>query len=523
MMRPVTMFRTVVPFLLALSLTSANSQGRYTISGRVLNEADQQPVANANVGLTMANLVERLTTTNADGTYTFTVSKLSPFIITVSKDGFEPFTTHEFPLEAGKFVYKLNLINLSMTQKIATNNEKQQKSTDYPVAKTGKKDGNKAVDKDRDNVSNTDKDFIAKKSADSTVHPNIINWSYKTSTQILVNKSGTKETVLKAQLMDEHILPTSHTLYLINVLNKNLATNSEINSGTRVRLPVVQEIRPEQKAEFSSRYSTDLSVSEKDNAVLLNNIQHYMELVALIAKIPSVAKIIDELGDVNRIFSIVQKLGSSLQLKVFQVSSINNELESFITSLLDILSRRSLLKKDFSNSKYFNEDMSDLINPILGKQGIKRTKSNLDLYQDKKQQKKGGPSANDDERTMDNESDEANDAVEPDIPVCFYIFESDATPSKRPCWVYCVPQRPYHQFLNKEITLNDLAKYKAIGKATAAYKTLATSFTLYFFAVSDDGVMSDAEPYAVYTIQKDSPNPALTRPYAFPIYLKVSN
>ena len=114
------MIRTVIAFLFALNMTSANSQVRYSISGKVLNEANKQPVSNATVGLSIGNLVQQSTTTKTDGTYIFNVSKLGPFIIIVSKDGFEIFTTPEFPLETGKFDYRLNLINLSAIQKAAT-------------------------------------------------------------------------------------------------------------------------------------------------------------------------------------------------------------------------------------------------------------------------------------------------------------------------------------------------------------------------------------------------------------------
>jgi hypothetical protein len=306
-------------------------------------------------------------------------------------------------------------------------------------------------------------------------------------------------------------------------LNKEVfKNNADISSGATIMLPVFPAIKEEQKTQFNEQYRKDMWIDENQNAVFLDRIGYFNKLLANVNAIKNSKLLNDQLIDVKRVFSIVQKMGLSLKFKSVQVRMLNNEIEDFNDSLIAILSRRSIGKRDIVNGKYFNEDMCNLINPLLGNTGIKRVPPKINTQYFAEMKRQGGPYTNINDQDDGFEPEEATDEEEPVIPVCFSVFEANGTASDTAYWVYCVPQRPYNQFINKERDLKSLDRYKAMGKASTAFQTLETSFPRYFFAVSDDGVMSVAQLFEVYKIPKDT-SPGAIHPYSFPIYMAKNN
>jgi hypothetical protein len=348
----------------------------------------------------------------------------------------------------------------------------------------------------------------------------VVNWDYVSPRQLEIKKSGQEKEMLPTSLLESRILPNDASRQLIHALNKNMP--GDLPSGSTLKLPVFPVIMEVQKKQFATQYNNDLTVDERQNAVFSDRIDYFRKLLAHIKNINGSKELNDQLSDVKRIFSIVQKMGASLKFMVFQVKVLNEEIDDFNDSLLSILSRQRMEKRDIENGKFFNEDICNLINPILGNSGIKRMpiKLNTDYFYYNAKKIQRGPFVNAGDLDSDGDDDRVTDAVEPAIPVCFYVFESDGSPSTIPYWVYCVPQRAYNQFSRNERSLQSLDQYRALGKASTAYKTLETSFPRYFFAVSDSGVMSEVQLFEVYAIPKDVHSQGMTQPYSFPIYLK---
>lgn len=350
-----------------------------------------------------------------------------------------------------------------------------------------------------------------------------VNWAYNSPKQLQIKTSGKEAEIMPAYLLESRILPNQASKQLLHALNKGVFdNNADVSSGSTIMLPVFPAIKEEQKTQFNEQYRKDMWIDENQNAVFLDRIGYFNKLLANVGSVKNSKLLNDQLIDVKRVFSIVQKMGLSLKFKSVQVRMLNNEIDDFNDSLIAILSRRSIEKRDVMNSKYFNEDMCNLINPLLGDTGIKRVslKINTQYFADMKRQNGPYIDINDPDDVFGPE--ETTDEVEPAIPVCFYVFEADGKPSDAVYWVYCVPQRPYNQFINKGRDLKSLDRYKAMGKASTAFQTLETSFPRYFFAVSDDGVMSEAQLFEVYKIPKDT-NPGAIHPYSFPIYMAKNN
>lgn len=364
---------------------------------------------------------------------------------------------------------------------------------------------------------------VAKKfnQIDTSSHPVRVNWSRISASQIEIKKSGQEAEVLPNNLLAARILPNQASKQVIHALNKDLSNNQTVTNGSIIKLPVFVTLSETLKTQFNQQYSNDLAVDENANAVFVSKIDNFNKMLALTTNIPGSEQLNLQLNDVKRVFAIVQKLGPDLKIRSFQIKMLNNELEDFNDSLLAIVSRQTIEKRQIEDSKYFNEDMCNLINPLLGNAGIKRTiiKRNTQYFTDFK--KMGGP-FQDMSDGDDFETEEITDNVEPALPVCFYVFEADGSPSTIPYDVYCVPQRAYNQFKNNQRSLQSLDSYKALGKASVAYKTLETSFPRYFFAVSGN-TKSEVQFFEVYDIPKDPHNSLMTEPYSFPIYLQKNN
>jgi hypothetical protein len=479
-------FLTLLIFcIFTLNCQIAKGQKAYIITGNVISSVKKNSISNAKVELLIRNAVVQTVTTNEDGYFTIKIGKLEAFQVVVSLNNFYTYTSSITEFIPSKYTYDLGTITLS---ELIIQDQKAKK-----------KDSKK----------------------DTFWHPTVVNWSYISPHQIEIKSTGQEKDVLPSKLLESRILPNKATRQLIHVLNKNMLGDQTIKTGTVIKLPEFPEIIEEQKKQFDKQYYRDMTVDEKQNAVFIDRIGYFNKLLALTKNIKGSQILNDQLRDVIRIFSVVQKMNFSLKFMVFQIEVLNEEIENFNDSLLVLLARQTVNKTDIKNSKYFNEDMSNLINQILGKYAIKRASLKIDaeyFLEDTKKQK-SGPFINGD-ANVDWEIEEVDDLTEPAIPVCFYVFEADGSPSKIPYWVYCVPQRAYNQFRSKERNLQSLEKYKALGKASTAYKTLETSFPRYFFAVSDNGVMSEVQLFEVYEIRKDPQNHNMTHPYSFPIYLK---
>lgn len=479
-------FLTLLIFcVFAINCQIAKGQKLYIITGNVISSVEKKGVSNAKVELLIRNTVVQTVTTNEIGYFSIKMGKLEAFRVEVSLNNFYTYTSSITEVLPSKYTYDLGTIALS---ELIMKDHKLKKN-----------DSQK----------------------DTSWHPMVVNWSYNSPRQIEIISTGQENDVLPSKLLESRILPNKAMKQLIHVLNKNMLGDPTIKTGTVIKLPEFPEIKEEQKEQFNKQYNRDMTVDETQNAVFIDRIGYFNKLLGLIKNIKGSQTLSNQLRDVIRIFSVVQKKNSSLEFMAFQIEALNEEIENFNDSLLVILARQTVNKTDIENSRYFNEDMSNLINPILGKYAIKRASLKIDagyFWEDTKKQK-GGPFVNGD-ANVDWEIEEVADITEPAIPVCFYVFKADGSPSQILYRVYCVPQRAYNQFRSKERNLQSLEKYQALGKASTAYITLETSFPRYFFAVSDDGVMSEVQLFEVYKIRKDPISVNTTQPYSFPIYLK---
>ncbi len=353
---------------------------------------------------------------------------------------------------------------------------------------------------------------------------NNISYGSDIVSKIIISTTGPKETVIKAELLKNHICPNKDVLYLIDSYNPSITGSGTVQKGTVVNLPPFPGISSVQKEKYAAQFFQDNDTDSTQSKLFLQRSTNVTRLIEYINtnNLSNIKDEADSIRDILLKLSAVISNGQDIayNIRMATAITINDELNSisYILTYQTISNiNRGLYNADNEILQAYTQDLEGFLSTYTSASIHQQDDLNESFAFAK------GPQISLGMNEIDQQENKGADGDNGLRQIYFFITKYDA--KGKPITadssvgdlyrIYCVTPADYFKFKLHKRDLNVISASRCQDLASTSSKNLAGT-KYYFIAVlaSTNEIVNDEGAWNIGVITKQDSE---KYPYSFTI------